>query len=366
MFDGFLSLPVLAVGAFFAVSYFVNPATIIIEDISVPHHLSDLGVTHEVAAGMLTEKMAKIADAAGSSRGTLTTELTAQGRSVEALSDWFGLASPIRSTQVALGFLPYTFEGEIIEKGDDLVLAIKGKSPKYWHFSIEEHGPADDVEGLIQKVALRLMQEIDPYLVAVYHFREESAKREFPLTKEAIDFALVHADRRQLPWTYALLGDALRREGNYEQAIVKFRQAMILDPSFPRPMMRWGNALADQGRYDEAIGRYKKTLEIAPQYPEALIAWGEALTALGQHDEARRKYEEAVAMDPHFPRILFAYGKYLAANGDKAGGAEYLRQALHLEGGHNQTYVAALRKVQREVDPVLEEAVPLAKGMRSR
>lgn len=366
MFDGFLSLPVLAVGAFFAVSYFVNPATIIIEDISVPHDLSDRGITHEVAAGMLTDMMAEIADAAGSSRGTMTTELTAQGRSVEALSDWFGLASPIRATQVALGFLPYTFEGEIVEKGDDLMLGIKGKSPTYWHFSLEEHGPADDVEGLMHKMALRLMQEIDPYLVAVYHFRNEASERKFPLTKEAIDFALVHADRHQLPWTYALLGDVFRREGNYEQAIIKFRQAMVLDPKFPRPMMRWGNALADQGRHEEAIGRYKRTLEIAPVYPEALVAWAESLTALGQHDAARQKYEEAVAMDPHFPRILFAYGKYLSANGDKAGGAEYLRQALHLEGGHNQSYVAALRKAQRELDPALEQSAPLAKDMKSR
>jgi len=175
MLDGFLSLPILAVAAFFTVSYFVNPGTIIIEDISVPHALEDKGFTHEVAAGLMTEAVAKIADSAGTARGTQTSEITAQGRSVEALSDWFGLGSPIRSTQVALGFLPYTFAGEIVEKGDDLILSIKGESPAYWHFSIEEHGKEDDVEGLIEKAALRLMQEIDPYLVAVYHFRYEDA-----------------------------------------------------------------------------------------------------------------------------------------------------------------------------------------------
>src|SRR3546814_19369618 len=71
-------------------------------------------------------------------------------------------------------------------------------------------------------------------------------------------------------------------------------------------------------------------------------------------------------MDPTFPRILFAYGRYLAANGELTSAAEYLRQAVTLEGGHNPRYVAELRKVQRQVDPVLEQTVPLAQAMRSR
>jgi len=366
MFDGFLTLPVMAVAAFFGVSYFVNPGTIIIEDIAVPLGLEYKGFSHEVAAAKFTEQMAEVANAAGTSRGTLTSEITAQGRSVEALSDWFGLGSPIRATQVALGFLPYTFSGEVVEKDNHLVLSIKGESPAYWHYSLEEEGTYDDFDGMIHRAAVKLMQEIDPYIVAVYHFREEDPASGYPLTKAAIDFCLVHADRRQLPWTYALWGDVLRREGKYEDAIVKFRQALTLDPTFPRPMMRWGDALANQGRYEDAIGRYKKTLEIQPNYPEALVAWADSLIALGSHEEARAKYEAAVAMDPTFPRILFAYGKYLAATGDRAGGAEYIRRALTLEGGHSQQYVAELRKVQRQVDPVLEQTVPLAQGMRAR
>lgn len=367
MLDGFLSLPVMAVAAFFTVSYFVNPGTIIIESISVPEEFEeDTGFSGHVAAGMLTRYVSEIAEGAGTNRGTRTKELTAQGRSVEALSDWFGLGQPIRSTQVALGFLPYTFAGEVLQKGDRLTLSISGESPTYWNYELEEEGSVDDVPGLMRRGALGLMQEIDPYLVAVYHFREETPDSGYPETKAAIDFAFVHAPRQELPWVYALLGDVFRREGKYEEAIIKFRQALTLDPTFPRPMMRWGNALADQGRHEEAIGRYRKTLEIDPIYPEALVAWADSLDAMSMHDEAHRKYVEAVEMDPEFPRILFAYGKHLAHMGDKAGAAEYLRRAVHLEGGRNKRYVAELRKVQREVDPALEQMVPLEHGMRAR
>src|SRR3546814_9893545 len=74
MFDGFLTLPVLAVGAFFAVSYFVNPETIIIEEISVPLYLEYRGFNNEVATGLLTEEVAKIAHAATTNRGTMRSE----------------------------------------------------------------------------------------------------------------------------------------------------------------------------------------------------------------------------------------------------------------------------------------------------
>lgn len=360
MFDGFLTLPIMAVAAFFTVSYFVNPGTIIIEKISVPHEFEEhTGISGSAAAGLFTRYVSNIADAAGTNRGTRTSELTAQGRSVEALSDWFGLGQPIRSTQVALGFLPYTFAGKLIDNGDHLALKISGESPKYWNLVFEEKGTADDINGLLKRGAERLMREIDPYLVAVYHFREEKPESGYPETKAAIDYCFLYAPRRELPWVYALLGDVLRREGRYDEAVVKFRQALLLDPSFPRPMMRWGNALADQGRHLEAIDRYKKTLEIDATYPEALVYWAESLEALGQSDEAHRKFQEAVAMDPEFPRILFAYGRHLARIGDHPAAAEYLRQALHLEVGPNARYAAELRKVQRQVDPVLEELVPL-------
>lgn len=360
MLDGFLSLPVMAVAAFFTVSYFVNPGTIIIEKMSVPQNFEwETGYTGYAAAGEFTRYVSDIAEAAGTNRGTRTKELTAQGRSVEALSDWFGLGEPIRSTQVALGFLPYTFSGKLIKTDDVLTLKVYGESPAYWDFAMSEKGKPDDVSGLLKRGAVRLMQKIDPYLVAVYHFREETPDSGYPETKAAIDYCFAHAPREELPWVYALLGDVMRREGKYEDAIIKFRQALTLNPTFPRPMMRWGNALADQGKHEEAIGRYRKTLEIDPTYPEALVAWADSLEALGQDAEADIKYEAAVAMDPEFPRILFAYGKHLARKGDKAGAAEYLRRAVKYDEGHTKSYIAALRKAQRDLDPALEQLGPL-------
>lgn len=354
MLDNLLSIPVLAVGAFFAVSYFISPDTIVIQNISVPPSMEDQGYTGDVATTMLSDSIARVSDAAGTNRGAFVAEETAQAKSVEALSDWFGLAQPIRATQVALGFLPYSFSGEFVEDGDELVLRIRGQSSEYWHFNMVKRGPKDDVDALLEEAAIGLLKELDPYLIAVYHFRHEIPSREFPKTKDAIDHALVHAPRANLPWVYALWAHVLFFEGDLEGSIMKNRQAMALDPTFPRPMMRWGEALATMGLHDEAIGRFKKTLEIDPHYPEAIVYWAKSLIAQGKIKEATRKYEEAYNMSPDFPRIVHAYGMHLAEYGNKVKAAEILRRAVELDDGHNARYVRDLRKVQLMVEPKLK------------
>lgn len=353
MFDGILSIPVLAVGAFFAVSYFISPDTIIIQNISVPPSMEEKGYSSEVATVLLSDGIARISEEAGTNRGAYVAEETAQAQSVEALSDWFGLAQPIRATQVALGFLPYSFTGEFLEEGDELVLRVRGQSSAYWHFSLEERSSDGNVRDLIERASLNLLKELDPYMIAVYHFRRDIPTKDFTNTKHSIDHALIHAPRENLPWVYALWAHVLFFEGDLEGSIMKNRQALALDPTFPRPMMRWGEVLAVMGRHDDAIGRFKKTLEIDPHYPEAVVFWAESLMAQGKVKEAAQKYEEAYWMAPDFPRIVHAYGKFLAEHGNKIRAADILRRAIELDDGHNQKYVKELRALQREIEPKL-------------
>jgi len=361
MLDSVFTIPLLAVGAFFGVSYFVSPDTIAIQEFSVPTQIEEeQGFSSKVVSSLLSDALARISETAGTNRGNYVSEGSAQAKSVEALSDWFGLAQPIRATQVALGFLPYAFAGEFIKEEDELILRLTGVSPRYWHFELEVRRSDGDVRALIQEAAIGLLKEIDPYVVAVYHFRNEIPTRDFTKTKDSIDHALVHSPRQNLPWVYALLAHVMFFEGDYEGSILKNRQALALDPNFPRPMMRWGENLAVLGRHEEAIGRYKKVLEIEPIYPEALIYWGKSLIAMGDIKAAAAKFEEAYKMDPNFPRIANAYGLFLAEYGDKAKAADILRRAVTLGEGHNKRYIADLRRVQREVDPALEKSLPLA------
>jgi len=372
--DNLIVVPLLAAVAFLTVSYFANSSTIIIQEISVTEEMQGHGLTGEVVTEMLSSSIDKVSTAAGTNRGTLVSLESARSKSVEALSDSFGLRKPIRAAQIALGWLPYTFDGVFLKKDDGLRFRLHGVSPSYSEYKDEFVSETGDVEMLVREAAISILQSIDPYLIAVYTFRQESEQSkargtpDYTETKEAIAHALIHEDRDHLPWVYALWGAVYYAEGDYEAAIIRYRQALKLDPTFPRPMMRWGQALAALGRHDEAIGRYKATLAIDPLYPEALVLWGQSLIAKGEIEQARVMYQRAAAMAPDFPRIVHAYGMFESQYGNKLVAADYLRRAVELEGiqgrhnelGSSARYRSTLHEIQREIDPAIGDLVPSA------
>ncbi|MBT5267574.1 MAG: tetratricopeptide repeat protein [Rhodospirillaceae bacterium] len=358
MIDGFVTLPALAIGAFFTVSFFIDPSTIVVDKIDVPGAMEDKGYNGEVTAERFSDALAHIAESAGTNRGNLVSEERARAKSVEALTDWFGFARPIRAAQVALGFLPYTFAGEVVEDKDKLFLHVRGQSPSFYHFEIVSEGTIADPDGMIEDAAFKLMRHIDPYMLAVYHFRRDFRTKDFTQTFKELDHCLVAAPKEQIPWVYALWGHALFRLGKNEQAIIKYRQAMLLDPTFPRPMMRWGEVLASEGKHDEAINRFKKTLEIEPRYPEALVFWAKSLEAKGDLATARSKYEDAAHMAPDFARVRHSYGKFLESQGENLSAQIEFRKAYDLDRG-KKSYTQSLRRIQRKIDPALSEIAPL-------
>ncbi len=357
---GFLLVPAMMVGAFGLFSMFVDPSSIVVTELTVPPSIEDRGYTGTVPALRFTNEIETITRQAGTNRGNLITSEDARARSVEALTDWFGLAQPFRATQVAVGLLPFTFRGGIFELGDGkLEFQLHGQSPEYADFELVVEGTDDDLNGLFNKAALGLLSEIDPYMVAVYHFRREIPTKDFTQTLAAIDNCLVRVPEEQMPWVYALWGHSFHFRGEYEKAIDKYQHALELNPDFVRPMMRWGETLAAMGDHDAAIAKYQELLAKEPVYPEALVMWAKSLLAQGDKAGGFAKYQEAVEMTPRFARIRRDYGRFLMSEGLYAEAAEEFRTAVTL-APHRESLKTWLRKAQRALDPDLAEAAPVA------
>ena len=60
-------------------------------------------------------------------------------------------------------------------------------------------------------------------------------------------------------------GKELLAEGNFEDALGFFEQALFLDQKNPELWNHKGVALRSLGRYDEAIECFNKSLEIEPR-----------------------------------------------------------------------------------------------------
>ena len=64
-------------------------------------------------------------------------------------------------------------------------------------------------------------------------------------------------------------GTLLIEEGNFEEALGYFDQALLLDQTDPELWNHKGVALRSIGRYDEAIECFNKSLEIEPRDKKA-------------------------------------------------------------------------------------------------
>jgi tetratricopeptide (TPR) repeat protein len=65
-------------------------------------------------------------------------------------------------------------------------------------------------------------------------------------------------------------------------------------------LVGWGVALAQSGRADEAIGKYRTALLLDPRSASAHNNLGSTLAALGRAGEAVKHFERALEIDPQY------------------------------------------------------------------
>jgi protein O-mannosyl-transferase len=95
------------------------------------------------------------------------------------------------------------------------------------------------------------------------------------------------------------LGALLLQQGEPDQAIDHFRNAIEIKPNEASAHMNLGDALLLKKDLDQAIAEYQKALEIKPRESRAHYNLANALLGLGQIDEAVAQYQEALTINPN-------------------------------------------------------------------
>ncbi|MDA1237481.1 MAG: sulfotransferase [Proteobacteria bacterium] len=94
------------------------------------------------------------------------------------------------------------------------------------------------------------------------------------------------------------LGISLAQAGRLDEAIIKFREIIKINPKDFLTRNNMGNAVLEKGEISLAISNYKKALAIKPDYDEAFVNMSTALMRAGRRQESIASLEKAIKIRP--------------------------------------------------------------------
>ena len=164
-----------------------------------------------------------------------------------------------------------------------------------------------------------------------------------------------------------VLGDALDKKGQTDEAIQQFQAAIRLRPGYADAHSNLGVALAKRGQTDEAIREFREALRLKPDHANAHYNLGIALDKAGQMEGALRQFQEAVRLNPAYIEARYNLGIVLSRKGQMDEAIREFQEAIELKPdyaeAHNDLGIAFVRKGQmEEALRHLQEATRLKPG----
>jgi len=130
------------------------------------------------------------------------------------------------------------------------------------------------------------------------------------------------------------LGIALDKKGQTDGAIREYQEAVRLKPDYAEARYNLGVALDKQGQTDGAIRQYQEAVRLKPDYAEAHNNLGVALTRKGQTDDAICQYQEALRLKPDYAETHNNLGTALDAKGQTDAAIHQYRETIRLAPDH--------------------------------
>jgi tetratricopeptide (TPR) repeat protein len=360
MFDfGLLTIPLLGAGAVFFVALFSGD-NIAIDNIRVMNSLESDSHTEIVLTRALTDELRELNEAALSELPAAAADGSAE-KSLYEFQEYFNLTSLVTSARNLLGLTPYYVSSDFTTRGSAMVFTAR----IYTRDEIEPvkeirvKGTPDDFQPILHEAALQILEKIDPYVVALYYYREELAKGEFGFTKtrELIGSVLANSPRWKSYLAYNLIGRMHltkarlattltdeERQAELGTAIDYLKAALVQAPGFFFANRDLASAYADRHEYGLADRYFAKAVTIHPNDLATRQRWAEALLEQGRTRDAIFQYVAAVELAPENADFRNKLAElYMKANRPDAARIQW--QAAHVIDPLHKAFTEKLRSV---------------------
>jgi len=133
-------------------------------------------------------------------------------------------------------------------------------------------------------------------------------------------------------------------QGDYENAIPKFKKAIEIDSKFAFAWDNLGVSYRQSNKYDEAIKAYKKSLDINPKGRLPLINIAVTYNLNKDYPSAIKYYKKFIALYNDDPEGYYGLGLILYTNNKPEEGLDNLIHAYTIYSDQNSPYRADAAK----------------------
>jgi len=161
------------------------------------------------------------------------------------------------------------------------------------------------------------------------------------------------------------LSDALKSQGQLDEALAHSRRALALVPKLPGAHASRGDILEQLGRIEDAIALYRARLQDEPADLNVHTRLNTLLFRLGRDAEFLQSFDAAMARMARPTRLLIAKGDFLLLAGRLQEAEQSFAHALMLEPGNldaltgHATALSRMRQFEAAI-PRFEQAAQLA------
>ncbi|WP_395075759.1 tetratricopeptide repeat protein [Flavobacterium sp.] len=173
--------------------------------------------------------------------------------------------------------------------------------------------------------------------------------------QEAIEYVTKYIDKNpysEIAWHQ--LGRLHYGIKNYQEGLVAFEYATLIDDEFLGAFMEKAKALERLKRYEEAIENYQETIKLDDPTSYALLRIGKCYERLGNHVSALKYYNKTVHEDPLLDKGWIAITDFYFRQKNFSKALYYVNKAISIDG-ENKLYWKRFASINKSLN-LFEEA----------
>jgi tetratricopeptide (TPR) repeat protein len=345
---GIFTIPLLGAISVFLVAFFTGD-TISFDTIPTPADMQWNGYDSTVVTRLLMDDLRGLNEDAQSEAAWLEVDPSYVDQSLGQYADYFGIGKLVDTTRNLVGANQYYVSSEIADNNGKIVYTARLFTPKSNEpvDTVRVEGDPANPQPMLQAAAEQLLTRINPYIMALHYFKQESAAKQwaYPKTREFLKLHIedpppednyeaydligrMHRRRAEMDttlspeqyhqelldaipplmaalkqnpnflYTNLTLGTIYADLGDYANVDKYFAKAVRIDPNYLPVRQRWAKSLVKQGRWHDAVFQYVAAVEIAPDDAELRNTLGELYFNLNHADAALAQWQIAQTLDP--------------------------------------------------------------------